>query len=149
MKEPPFPTDNELIKGSNAGFLYCGKYTAPRLGNFFLACPFKTHFKFARPVAPKNQMGVAIDEPRRDPRPAAGGGFLRQHVRVAMKVCPRTEPRNAPVFYGQRGVSYCSVRRTPRSPNSHSREVAINPKMIPDGFRQGVSRAQNESVMRL
>jgi hypothetical protein len=50
---------------------------AARAGNFLVARALKAQFELLGPVAAKHQMGMAIDEPRRDPAALAIDAMTR------------------------------------------------------------------------
>ena len=57
--------------------------SAAGLGDLFIGCARQPHLEFARAVAGINKVRVAIDQPRRDPAPAAidlFGGIERRRV---------------------------------------------------------------------
>ena len=89
---------NQFLLAGRAQRLDGRDYTAARLRNLLIARAAQPHFELARPIAGMDEMGVTINQPRRDPSAFAADRLgacmqIRRHVGFRTSVNDAPAPR--------------------------------------------------------
>ena len=102
-------------------------------GNLLVRRAVQPLFEFSRPVAAIDDMGVAVDQPRRDPRLA---GVVHRHTLYLrpVQLRRRTDPGNIPAGHGDRAVRHSAVRVF--AGRHHGSDPGVGPQAVPGAHDQ-------------
>jgi hypothetical protein len=127
----PFETTEgrgvEVVLGRLARGLDRGDDAAAGAGDLLIGRALQTLFELAGTVAAEDEVGVAIDQARRDPAAAEAVGLRRLVVR---QVGARADPDDGPVADQDRRVLDCAIGDAALGSGGHGGDVAVGDQQI-------------------
>ncbi len=120
---------HKLVFACGAGRADCRKNSAAFAGDLLIGGARESQLEFVRPIAPVDEVGVAIDEGGRDPA-AFAIDDPRRGARGGRKLILRANEDDSSVARGDR-AGFDDPQ--PRAPFDQGRKTGVEPNRIRDG----------------
>jgi hypothetical protein len=126
--DPALRARHQIVFRGGAGLGHGRADAAAGACDLLIACPLQPELELARPVAGIDEMGMAIDQARRQPGAGQIMDMAGELFRRSRQVRPRTDPGDAPFGGGDGAIFDRAIGRAARC---HGGEPAVHPEIVP------------------